>query len=902
MDSYQGQGQYYQQNLSQQPGNYGNLINQAPATNFQDQFQGQSYGQGGNQAFQNQNFNGNFNQNVQNDQSFQKNYQNNSVKTQMGQYNNDNFQQGRSQGVGLMQEPQDNFMGRNISIQRSSYNQESNFNSIKQESLPGNYPGSNQNRFSNNQEFGNQSFQQYNQGNLSGGRSWEDHQPSSQSGSMFNDQRPGQGFQGQNVKNEFGGGSNNFGGTGNNFQTGGAQQLFDQNQNDFGSSDLSRGNFNQQRIPENQFQDSARKNYGQDTFGGVGGGRQDSMGMGMRGGGRQVQIKSERGPNQGQMQQQQWQQQPPQRQIKGQMQQPGSMGAGQEEVKMSEFDSHLTLEVLRNGTELRSMQATQKTEGAAYMWSGARGTHGVVAPAFTFFEVRITEHLEISDSISQGAPSWAKGHNHLCRIGWSTAESTLFLGEDSEGFGYGGTGKKSVGNKYSDYGEKYTQGDVIGCFLDTKSGMIIYTKNGRDLGPAFDIPRNLKKPLFPHVLLKNIVCEVNFGPQPWSPIPDALRLFQPLAELPPQDLSAGPRPPPASQCQVIMMIGLPGCGKTTWVDKFVEENKDITKFDVLGTNAIIDQMKVPGLRRKRAYHERWDELIKLSTGVFNELMNRRAPKNPRHYIIDQTNVYQSARRRKLRPFQQAGFRTKGVVIINTEEELARRTEQREREEGKMVPPEAVDNMRVNFVLPGHNEFDEIIYVEESREFGEMMLRETVPAARERMRASGGGDGGPHRGGGGRGGFGGGRGGGRGGRGKGDFDSRGDRGNKRQFSGGQSDDRQQRQRRDDYNSRGRGGGRDRDNSRGGGGGGGYGGGMPQDQYQQQQMMMGAGGGGMGMGGGGGGMMPQQQMMMGNQQPMGMMQEGMMQQGGQFGFQQQMPGQQQFGNQYGGRQQW
>lgn len=39
------------------------------------------------------------------------------------------------------------------------------------------------------------------------------------------------------------------------------------------------------------------------------------------------------------------------------------------------------------------------------------------------------------------------------------------------------------------------------------------------------------------------------------------------------------------------MVGLPGSGKTTFAIKYAEENPD-KKYNILGTNAIMDKMKV----------------------------------------------------------------------------------------------------------------------------------------------------------------------------------------------------------------------------------------------------------------------------------------------------------------------
>lgn len=60
-------------------------------------------------------------------------------------------------------------------------------------------------------------------------------------------------------------------------------------------------------------------------------------------------------------------------------------------------------------------------------------------------------------------------------------------------------------------------------------------------------------------------------------------------------------------------------------------------------------LKVPGLLRKKNYGERFERLMGRANAMFDILLTR-AARTPRNYIIDQTNVFKSARKRKLRSF------------------------------------------------------------------------------------------------------------------------------------------------------------------------------------------------------------------------------------------------------------
>lgn len=91
------------------------------------------------------------------------------------------------------------------------------------------------------------------------------------------------------------------------------------------------------------------------------------------------------------------------------------------------------------------------------------------------------------------------------------------MGTDKFGFGFGGTGKKSNAKQFDDYGEAFGMHDVIGCYLDLDKGEIRYTKNGVDLGKAFDLNAQQKsQTYFPAVVLKNSEMSFNFGAQPFK--------------------------------------------------------------------------------------------------------------------------------------------------------------------------------------------------------------------------------------------------------------------------------------------------------------------------------------------------------------------------------------------------
>lgn len=166
------------------------------------------------------------------------------------------------------------------------------------------------------------------------------------------------------------------------------------------------------------------------------------------------------------------------------------------ECTMSIYDRTDGLAVAPDG--LRCQSRDQKE------WHGCRTTTGVKGgPDFKMFFYEATVEDE-----------------GLCRLGWATGQADLKLGTCPNGFGFGGTGRKSTNNAFDPYGVTFGKNDVIGCGLDMSRSDFIEIRfffNGADLGVAFYVPATFRnEPFYPALVLKNAEIRFNLGQAPFK--------------------------------------------------------------------------------------------------------------------------------------------------------------------------------------------------------------------------------------------------------------------------------------------------------------------------------------------------------------------------------------------------
>lgn len=153
-----------------------------------------------------------------------------------------------------------------------------------------------------------------------------------------------------------------------------------------------------------------------------------------------------------------------------------------------------------------------RCQSRAPNWQGCRATKAVHSHGKYYYEATVTDE-------------------GLCRVGWSTVQAALDLGTDAWGYGFGGTGKKSNNKNFDSYGEPFGINDTIGCFLDLDSGEVAFSKNGKHLGRAFNLPDSIRSKAFhPAVVLKNAEMAFNFGAVTFKHPPETG--FKPLSQAP----------------------------------------------------------------------------------------------------------------------------------------------------------------------------------------------------------------------------------------------------------------------------------------------------------------------------------------------------------------------------------
>jgi len=218
--------------------------------------------------------------------------------------------------------------------------------------------------------------------------------------------------------------------------------------------------------------------------------------------------------------------------------------------------------------------------GMQFLVGGARASVGLKGGRY-MYEVKVVEVL----SPDEGKGGGRKGGGgpqpkQMIRVGFSTAGSSLLLGEGTSGVAFDADGVFSAdGKKTVKPLGKFGPQQVIGVLLNLDSASpnantVSLFRNGVRASEPMPLPETLKgEPLFPHVSFRNMSVQVNMGPTPMKALPFTCTMVGGAAE---KDAKVAAAPPAKST--VVFPVALPDEGTFGWLDGFLEKNPSYTEL------------------------------------------------------------------------------------------------------------------------------------------------------------------------------------------------------------------------------------------------------------------------------------------------------------------------------------
>lgn len=152
--------------------------------------------------------------------------------------------------------------------------------------------------------------------------------------------------------------------------------------------------------------------------------------------------------------------------------------------------------------------------------------------------------------------------------------------------------------------------------------------------------------------------------------------------------------------QCYMLIGVPGSGKSTLTEKLLQEQL----LEIVSTDALIDKKA----REENITYEQSFEKYKNVASTWMKKQLAEIIQKKQSFIWDQTNVVQSARKKKLNLLKVHHYSTIAYYFDLSQDEIWRRVKKRESEGGKIITPKLMEMMQKDYTFPTYEEgFDKI---------------------------------------------------------------------------------------------------------------------------------------------------------------------------------------------------
>lgn len=149
--------------------------------------------------------------------------------------------------------------------------------------------------------------------------------------------------------------------------------------------------------------------------------------------------------------------------------------------------------------------------------------------------------------------------------------------------------------------------------------------------------------------------------------------------------------------EAILLIGLPGSGKSTWRNQNAMDKNIVCRDDILmemgnGKKYSEAYKTVDGSKVNAELKLRWESHLQKREDV----------------VLDMTNLVKSHRNEFLQRLPKTYKRT-AIIFLCGWKELMKRNEYRAKTEGKRIPDQVYYDMAMKFTMPSFEDFDEITF-------------------------------------------------------------------------------------------------------------------------------------------------------------------------------------------------
>uniref|UniRef100_A0A7S1RDC4 B30.2/SPRY domain-containing protein n=1 Tax=Alexandrium catenella TaxID=2925 RepID=A0A7S1RDC4_ALECA len=338
-----------------------------------------------------------------------------------------------------------------------------------------------------------------------------------------------------------------------------------------------------------------------------------------------------------------------------------------EDVKFHVPDT--TMNVMQSTTG--NLLMTLGEGGIQHFFAGARANVGVKSGRY-MFEVKIVEYMNpVEDPNSRGAPR----PKNLVRVGFSTAGSSLIMGESSEGcVCFDSEGAFVQHKKRAPVAGRFVRDEIVAVLLnlDEKSpncNTVSLFKDGVRVSQPQPLPENLKgQALYPTVSFKQMTIHVNLGKEPLAPLPFTCRMIKDASV---KDAEVSPYTAPKDgKHEVVFPVGLPDEGAFDWLDMFHEKTPGYTE---LSDRMVLDWAEKSGIWRQKGYKAKTSNdkpetgfnIRELDDGSVRRVLHTMAPLQARNFVVMELkgNLTKTERSETAGHFPSSSFKKTAQVIV-----------------------------------------------------------------------------------------------------------------------------------------------------------------------------------------------------------------------------------------------